>query len=376
MRWSERKIPVLFDRFTPTEHLASSQKPLAHRCQNPCLECHRELVDFPRNLAYPTAGSKTNIYDDERGQVMRSLMNRLLVCNIVVVGLYLTGCGTYEYRKRPDASEVAVIRDIQKVFPEFASEVTSVLEGFKVRSGFIEGSLGRGEIKNTIVRLYDQKDQLNAQLRDFVVARYQSYINAELDPDRAARERGRKDWNDVTAKVQEVALDLRKVKELIDKASREHAEAIEKSNEIQKQKIDSAREISKTGMEIEAQSVGFVKTIQDPNLERAVHQVRFSNGQLEDALRTDKVTRARAAADNIQVSVAQIWDPKHTGATDKAIKAIALSHELQRRVDNHVKIAMKLAQQQAVSEEEYVAGLKEAIDSLKSISARLLATVE
>ena len=306
-------------------------------------------------------------------------MNRFLVCNMVVVGLYLTGCGTYEYRKRPDASEVAVIRDIQNVFPEFANEVTSVLEGFKVHSGSIEGSLGRGEIKNTIVRLYDQKDQLNAQIRDFVVARYQSYINAELDPDRAARERGRKDWNDVTAKVQEVALELRKVKESIDKTSREHAEAIEKSNEIQKQKIDSTRGISKTGMEIEAQAVGFVKTSHEPNLERAVYQVQLDKGQLEDALRTDEVTRVRAAADNIQVSMTQISDLKHIRATDKAIKAIELSHELQRRVDNHVKIAKNLAQQQAiatVAEEEYVAGLKEAIDSLKTISARLLVAVE
>ncbi len=84
-------------------------------------------------------------------------MTHSSVCTIVIVGLVLTGCGTYEYRKRPDASEVAIIRDIQNVFPEFATEVTSVLEGIKVQSGPIEGSLGRGEINNKIVRLYEQK---------------------------------------------------------------------------------------------------------------------------------------------------------------------------------------------------------------------------
>ena len=53
---------MLFELFTTTEDLVSLQNPLAHRCQNPCLECQRELVDFSRNLAYPRAGSKTNVY--------------------------------------------------------------------------------------------------------------------------------------------------------------------------------------------------------------------------------------------------------------------------------------------------------------------------
>ena len=302
-------------------------------------------------------------------------MNRFLVCIMVVVGLSFTGCGTYEYRKRPDNSEVAVIRDIQKVFPEFATEVTSVLEGFKVNNGPIEGSVGRSEIKNQIVRLYEQKDQLNAQLRDFVVARYQSYINAELEIDAATRERGRKNWNDVTAKVQEVALELRKVKDSVDKAGREHAEAIEKSNETQKQKIDSTRGISKTGTEIENEVIIFAKKSQEPDVERAAEKVRFAKSALDDALRTDEVPRARTAANTIHIGVTQIWDPMHTGTPSKAVKAIELSHELQRRVDIYAKFAKELAQQHsiaAVAEEEYVARLKEANDSLKTISARLL----
>jgi len=299
-----------------------------------------------------------------------------LVCSMIaVLGLILTQCGTYEYRKRPDASEVAVIRDIQNVFPEFASEVTGVLEGFKIQSGLIEGSLGRGEMKNQIVRLYEQKDQLNAQLRDFVVARYQSYINAELDPDKAARERGRKDWNDVTARIHGVALDLRKLKESIDKADREHAEAKEKSKETQKKKVDSKIKISKTGTQIEDEVAGFVKKIEEPNVERIAHQVRSAKGQLEDALRTDEVPKARAAADKIRVGVSQIWDPMHTGQP-RGTKALELSKQLQKSVDDYDMFMMELKEQKLradLAENEYAAKLEEVIDSLKVIGAQLTA---
>src|SRR5262245_25051062 len=99
---------------------------------------------------------------------IRGLLPRFAILAIIAIELVLTGCGngSYEYRKRPDSSEVAIVKDIQHVFPVFASEVTAVLEGINVKS---VGSLGKGEISNKIVNLYQQKDQLNAQLRDFLV---------------------------------------------------------------------------------------------------------------------------------------------------------------------------------------------------------------
>ncbi len=218
-----------------------------------------------------------------------------------------------------------------------------------------------------------KKDQINSQLRDFVVARYQSYINAELDPDKVARERGRKNWNDVTARVQMAALDLRKIKESIEKATRERAEAIEKTNAIRKQKVDSSLKISEMGKELEIQFVGFATKNKEVKAAReAVYQVRFANEELGDALKTDEVPKAKAAANKIEGNVYTIRSLG--GQPVDVLEVVELNTELQRSVENYAKLAKKFKEYQSTVagvEEKFAATLDDAVDSLKNTGTRL-----
>ena len=305
-------------------------------------------------------------------------MNPFQACAMVVASTFLAGCGTYEYRKRPDASEVAVIRDIQKVFPEFASEVTGVLEGLKVPLGPSDVTLGKSEISNNIVRLYEEKDQLNAQLRDFVVARYQSYINAELDSDKAAREIGRKNWNDVTSKIHATALELRKIKEAVTKAGNEHVEEIEKSKDIQGKAIDSKKAVLKTGNKIQDKVESSLVKNQEPRAKEIMHQVRLAKGKLEEGLEYDEVPKVKDAAARIQGGVSQIpiLVPTPPDGIDPD-EAIELQNGLQNSVDRYIQIIMKRnAEERKATDAErnYNVRLEEAIHSLEAIRTELLVT--
>jgi hypothetical protein len=308
-----------------------------------------------------------------KNSARRHVMPHCLIFQIMLIGPTISGCGSgdYEFRKRPDSSEVAVLKDIQHIFPVFASEVAGVLEGIKVQSGPGEGSIGRAEIKNKIVQLYEQKDQLNAQLRDFVVARYQSYINAELDPNDVARERGRKSWDEVTKKVQMTALELRKVKGSIERAAREHAEAKERANAIKKQKADSSQTVSEAGKEIEFQVADLAQKHKEVKAAReAASQVHYANQQLDDAIKSEQVPKARAAAEKIEGNVSSLqafpeWEVLNNKNT-----------RLQTSVHNYeqaFKIWKAQLMTEAEAEEKLAETLDEAAKSVRTAGSRLTA---
>jgi chromosome segregation ATPase len=173
---------------------------------------------------------------------------------IAVVGLIvfilLTGClsKTYEYRSRTDGSgEVAVVRSIQETYPEFAKEFSAALDGLDVEA--LKAKLGHAELKDKITRLYEEKDQLNAQLHDFITSRYQSYINSELDVNSALREKGRSQWNQALERVHSAALKIREKRTLIEEKAKKVSETKKKleaantKNELAKQKVQQEEKI-------------------------------------------------------------------------------------------------------------------------------------
>lgn len=230
--------------------------------------------------------------------------DRPLLVFLIALVLVDYGCGSYEYRNRPDNSEVAVIRNIQNVFPEFATEVIGILDGFKLKEGLPETSLGHGEIKTKIVQLYDKKDQLNSQLRDFVVARYQSYINVELDPNEAARERGRKSWNQVIEKIQTTALELRKLKQSLDEKVQANADAKEKFRNVKQTKAQSKIELIDAGSAIKV----YVAKTAEPRSNPFAYKVVVAKDRLDEAIKMEELPRIRVEVKTMEDGVYELWN--------------------------------------------------------------------
>jgi hypothetical protein len=308
-------------------------------------------------------------------------MKTYLIGSLLLISLGTSACGTYEYRKRSDASEVAVIRDVHNVFPIIATEITGILDGFSFQTGVFQGAIGKSEIKSQITQLYDRKDQLNAQLRDFVVARYQSYINAELDPDLQARERGRAAWNEINAEIQRIALDLRKIKQSVEEASQAHADAKISLDKTQIEKNNKKREISKTGKEIDKEVTTFLTTAQwhkttpatgKEEATKAAYQVKAAKQQLEDAISQEEVSVAKDAVYKIQGGVTDLWTDQDTPQQAKNLRAIKLSHELEKSVDGYGAILWKEQKiKTEMADKRLTSRLQDANDSLERLSKQL-----
>ena len=153
-------------------------------------------------------------------------MNR--VVTLASVGAFIilleAACsGSYDYRKRIDGSEVAVVRSIQETWPEFAIEVKAALDSLDVKS--IDANIGHAELQNKIARLYEEKDQVNAQLHDFITARYQSYINSELDGNPSLRAKGREKWDRTVEKVHLAAMQIREKATVLQKQAKKVSDA-------------------------------------------------------------------------------------------------------------------------------------------------------
>jgi len=269
-----------------------------------------------------------------------------------------TACGTYEYRNRPDNSEVAVIRNIQNVFPVFASEFTATLDSLQIPEG---PSLGHAEIREKIVNLYEQKDQLNAQLRDFVVARYQSYINAELDPSDQARERGRASWNEVTEKIHSAALEIRRIKESLQEAVRQNAEAQTKAKKYKEKKLKSKIELKQAGKEIHVLA-GSTTEIQDPKVAKIV---LVAGTELEEAIEKDEIPKAKAEAKKISSAISE------TGGK----KALQLGEKLEFSLDEYARVIKELREQEINVDQTkslFIHTLDQARDTLAKISDTLV----
>jgi hypothetical protein len=162
---------------------------------------------------------------------------------MVISLLILMGCSTYDYRQRPDNSgEVVIIKNYENVVPTFAGEFKTSLDGLAIPK-LANASLGHLGYETEIKRLYEIKDQLNAQVRDVIVLRYQSYINSQLDTNLARRNSGDADWNSAILHIHDGTNALRKAQaELsgINQSTRREAEA-EKAVQQLKNERDNAK---------------------------------------------------------------------------------------------------------------------------------------
>jgi hypothetical protein len=259
---------------------------------------------------------------------------------LALLMLSSTACGTYEYRNRPDSSEVAVIRDIQSVFPEFAREFTGALDGLQIPEG---PSLGHADINEKIVMLYKQKDQLNAQLRDFVVARYQSYINAELDPSDQSRERGRASWNEVTERIHSAALEIRRQALSLQEAASQNEEAQTKASKTKEKKLKSKSEINEAGKEIHTLLLSTTE-IQDP---KAAQIVLRAKSRLDEAIEKDEIPKAKSEAKKIRNVLYEISNPPQESQVETGgKKAIRLGEMLELSLDEYDHVIKQLREQE------------------------------
>lgn len=121
---------------------------------------------------------------------------------------------SFEFRKRADNSEVAVLRDIQKVFPVFANQFQAELDATNRIKNELEQLLGiKLGYQNQVVQLYEKQDQLQAATRDFIISNYVVYINTELENDVDARERGRASWRATNDTLAKRTFELRRIRE-------------------------------------------------------------------------------------------------------------------------------------------------------------------
>ena len=130
------------------------------------------------------------------------------------------GCSDFEYRRRPDGSEVAVIRKVENVFPLVAKELTLGIDANVQLKEELTPVAINGGYQDKIVQLYETLDQISANSRDFIISNYLSYINADLDPDVNARQAGRIAWQTANKELQERVLKLREIKFTLETARR------------------------------------------------------------------------------------------------------------------------------------------------------------
>lgn len=170
-------------------------------------------------------------------------MNKIILT--LIVSFISLGCSDFEYRRRPDGSEVAVIRKVENVFPLVAKELTLGIDAnLKLKEELTPIAI-KGGYQDKIVQLYETLDQISANARDFIISNYLSYINADLDPDVNARQAGRIAWQTVNKELQERVLKLREIKLTLEVARKQTLEKIEAAPEvpeIAKEKKEKAAE--------------------------------------------------------------------------------------------------------------------------------------
>ena len=129
---------------------------------------------------------------------------------IVSSSLLVSGCGSvWEYRERSDGSTVAILKDLDEVLPSYATEWSLIAEA-SAGTG-VEAGAGKLGFSTDIFAIYERMDQFNAQTRNFLVAAYAFYVNAELEDDPQRREEGRKAWKEILVQALQRSIEFRKL---------------------------------------------------------------------------------------------------------------------------------------------------------------------
>lgn len=161
---------------------------------------------------------------------MPPVVRPALTLALVALALFTVGCQA-PYRIHRVGERKVVVMDLEALFP--LNEVTNDFSFDIHTSGGVGGGSGDGEggaresaeaagsLKQTLHALYTQLDNLNAQIRSFLIIQYSIYVNAELDPDLSAEQRDveRTYWSSTVSTLQTMSFRLRAVTDLAVSAS-------------------------------------------------------------------------------------------------------------------------------------------------------------
>ncbi|MEM1328999.1 MAG: hypothetical protein AAGG07_00410 [Planctomycetota bacterium] len=128
-----------------------------------------------------------------------------------LISSLLVGCSDFEVIDRGDGSKARVLKKIDSVWPVYAKEFEAQAKAAIATQGDLAKLDLEGSLKNKVVRLYQEMDQLNGQVRTFVTASYTTYQDAILELDLATRERARERWDRRIASLSAQATKLREV---------------------------------------------------------------------------------------------------------------------------------------------------------------------
>jgi hypothetical protein len=153
---------------------------------------------------------------------IRVIVTKKSACLSIVFLLMTAGCSDWEYRMRPDNSgEVPVIKNIDRVFPLIASDIDiSATAIIKDKAELINAGIDGG-FKRDVDRLFEELDQINGQVRTFVVSNYTAFISSQLETDKAARENGRLRWDAMNRELQQQAFEVRKISQQLKSAQKQ-----------------------------------------------------------------------------------------------------------------------------------------------------------
>jgi hypothetical protein len=112
---------------------------------------------------------------------------------------------TWKIVKRPgqDAGSVVVLNRLDRILPSYGEDLSLAIQATA------KGANGSGDLTSTIHDIYEKMDQPNAQLRNFLVSCYATYINTELDPDPNNRANGRKQWINLLTEANDSIMSFR-----------------------------------------------------------------------------------------------------------------------------------------------------------------------
>ena len=122
-----------------------------------------------------------------------------------------SGCTSNDLdeRTRSDNTKVMMIKNFDRIWPEVAKPLEVELAGVSATLKGVELKATDVAVREKVFRLYEEKDQLSAQLQLFARTAYLSYINSEFDPDPQLRKQGRDQWNRAIETLHAKALKIR-----------------------------------------------------------------------------------------------------------------------------------------------------------------------
>lgn len=136
---------------------------------------------------------------------------RILIVLLLLLGS-ITACSSFKVYKLPNGVGVLALRDLERVYPIFASTFKAELDlALKTKAEISEISLG-GKYEKDVKQLYENLDNLNKDVRDHLVTAYSKYVTAlsvATTPDERAK--ASEAFDKVQLQVSQFATEVRKL---------------------------------------------------------------------------------------------------------------------------------------------------------------------